>query len=187
MRKTSTATPIVTLLPPHVKGSAAAAPMRKELCKSLAKMAAASSASSAPAASSGSSNGSGLTKMLDNYIIIDIGANLTNKKFSRDLDAVINRAKEAGKFKSQFHNDRFFWSSLGLDYLGLGVGTSIPKEKVYISLYFFLVLGVTKIMVTGTTLQASKDALRLARLNPGVLYSTAGNFFASLLLYSIFR
>ncbi len=29
-------------------------------------------------------------------------------------------------------------------------------------------------MVTGTTLQASKDALRLARLNPGVLYSTAG-------------
>ncbi len=113
MRKASTATPIVTLLPPHVKGSAAAAPMRKELCKSLAKMAAASSASSAPAASSGSSNGSGLTKMLDNYIIIDIGANLTNKKFSRDLDAVINRAKEAGKFKSQFHNDRFFGALWG--------------------------------------------------------------------------
>ncbi len=29
-------------------------------------------------------------------------------------------------------------------------------------------------MVTGTSIQASKDALRLARLNPGFLYSTAG-------------
>ena len=28
---------------------------------------------------------------LDNYIIVDVGANLTNKKFSRDLDAVIQR------------------------------------------------------------------------------------------------
>ena len=28
---------------------------------------------------------------LDNYIIVDIGANLTNKKFNRDLDAVIQR------------------------------------------------------------------------------------------------
>ena len=28
---------------------------------------------------------------LDNYIIVDVGANLTNKKFARDLDAVIQR------------------------------------------------------------------------------------------------
>jgi hypothetical protein len=31
------------------------------------------------------------------YVIVDIGANLTNKKFARDLDSVISRAKEAGK------------------------------------------------------------------------------------------
>jgi len=36
------------------------------------------------------------TSDLDNYIIVDIGANLTNKKFSRDLSAVIQRAKESG-------------------------------------------------------------------------------------------
>jgi len=30
------------------------------------------------------------------YILIDIGANLTNKKFSRDLEAVVRRAKDAG-------------------------------------------------------------------------------------------
>lgn len=34
----------------------------------------------------------------DNLIVIDAGANLTNKKYSRDLDSVIQRAKDAGKF-----------------------------------------------------------------------------------------
>ncbi|TRY72431.1 hypothetical protein TCAL_14908 [Tigriopus californicus] len=72
---------------------------------------------------------SGLMKQLDNYLIVDVGANLTNKKFSRDLDSVVQRAKESG---------------------------------------------VSKIMVTGTSLTASKDALRLSRLYPGVLYGTAG-------------
>ena len=33
---------------------------------------------------------------LSNYILVDIGANLTNKKFSRDLDQVIQRATDAG-------------------------------------------------------------------------------------------
>ena len=66
---------------------------------------------------------------LSNYIIVDIGANLTNKKFSRDLDQVIQRAREAG---------------------------------------------VTKIMVTGTSIHSTKEALRLTRLYPGTLYSTAG-------------
>ena len=43
------------------------------------------------------SNGGTLMKQLDNYIIVDIGANLTNKKFSRDLDSVVQRAKDSGK------------------------------------------------------------------------------------------
>lgn len=36
------------------------------------------------------------------------------------------------------------------------------------------VAGVHKIMVTGTTVQSSKEALRLTRLYPETLYSTAG-------------
>lgn len=66
---------------------------------------------------------------LSNYMIVDIGANLTNKKFSRDLDQVIQRATDAG---------------------------------------------VTKIMVTGTSMHSTKEALRLTRLYPNILYSTAG-------------
>ncbi len=44
-----------------------------------------------------SASGGAIMNQLDNYIIVDIGANLTNKKFARDLDSVIKRAKEAGK------------------------------------------------------------------------------------------
>ena len=80
-------------------------------------------------ADSGVSEPPGMMEKLSNYIIVDIGASLTNKKFSRDLDAVIQRAREAG---------------------------------------------VTKIMVTGTSLHSTKEALRLTRLYPGTLYSTAG-------------
>ena len=48
-------------------------------------------------------NGNGkLMKQLNNYIIVDVGANLTNKKFSRDLDAVIQRAKDSG---TSWNND----------------------------------------------------------------------------------
>lgn len=65
----------------------------------------------------------------ENYIIVDIGANLTNKKYGRDLDSVIQRAKDAG---------------------------------------------VQKIMVTGASLRTSREALRLTRIYPGTLYSTAG-------------
>lgn len=32
----------------------------------------------------------------ENLILIDVGANLTNKKYSRDLDAVIQRAQDSG-------------------------------------------------------------------------------------------
>jgi len=79
--------------------------------------------------SSATTAGEIISKQLDNYIIVDIGANLTSKKFARDLDSVIKRAKDAG---------------------------------------------VTKIMVTGTSVTGSKDALRLSRLYPGSLYCTAG-------------
>ena len=34
----------------------------------------------------------------ENYVIVDIGANLTNKKFTRDLDSVVSRAQDAGQF-----------------------------------------------------------------------------------------
>jgi len=39
---------------------------------------------------------SSMTQCYENYIIVDVGANLTNKKYSRDLDSVIQRAKDAG-------------------------------------------------------------------------------------------
>lgn len=34
----------------------------------------------------------------ENLIVIDVGANLTNKKYSRDLDSVVQRARDAGSF-----------------------------------------------------------------------------------------
>ncbi|GAB6028418.1 hypothetical protein CHUAL_002578 [Chamberlinius hualienensis] len=63
------------------------------------------------------------------YILIDIGANLTNKKFSRDLESVIRRAKDAG---------------------------------------------VQQMIVTGTSVHLSKEALRLTQMHPGTLFCTAG-------------
>lgn len=38
----------------------------------------------------------------------------------------------------------------------------------------FAAVGVQKIMVTGTSVKTSKEALRLTRIYPGTLYSTAG-------------
>lgn len=32
----------------------------------------------------------------ETYLLVDIGANLTNKKYARDLDGVIQRAKDSG-------------------------------------------------------------------------------------------
>jgi hypothetical protein len=37
-------------------------------------------------------------ELYQNLILIDTGSNLTNKKFSRDLDQVIERSKNAGNF-----------------------------------------------------------------------------------------
>jgi len=65
----------------------------------------------------------------ENLILIDAGANLTNKKYSRDLESVIQRAQDSG---------------------------------------------IQKIMVPGTSVKSSKEALRLSRLYPGIIYSTAG-------------
>lgn len=70
-----------------------------------------------------------MTQCYENYILVDVGANLTNKKYVRDLDSVIQRAKDAG---------------------------------------------VQKIMVTGASIKSSREALRLTRIYPGTLYSTAG-------------
>lgn len=37
-----------------------------------------------------------MEKCYENYILIDIGANLTHKKFLKDLESVIERAKDSG-------------------------------------------------------------------------------------------
>ncbi|KAK3926089.1 3'-5' ssDNA/RNA exonuclease TatD [Frankliniella fusca] len=70
-----------------------------------------------------------LQKCFDNYLLVDVGAGLTNKKFAKDLDSVIQRAKDAG---------------------------------------------LTKILVTGSSLRTSKEALRLTRIYPGTIYSSTG-------------
>lgn len=38
-----------------------------------------------------------MQQFYENLILIDVGANLTNKKYSRDLDAVIQRAQDSGQ------------------------------------------------------------------------------------------
>ncbi|KAH8022769.1 hypothetical protein HPB51_005067 [Rhipicephalus microplus] len=65
----------------------------------------------------------------DNYLLVDICANLVNKKFNRDLESVIQRAKDAG---------------------------------------------VRKMIVLGTSLHSTKEALRLTRMHPGTVYCAAG-------------
>lgn len=40
---------------------------------------------------------SNMEKCYENYILIDVGANLTNKKYGRDLDSVIQRARDSGR------------------------------------------------------------------------------------------
>jgi len=32
----------------------------------------------------------------DNYLLIDVGSNMVNKKFNRDLESVLQRAKDSG-------------------------------------------------------------------------------------------
>lgn len=49
--------------------------------------------------------GQNMEQCYENLIVIDIGANLTNKKYSRDLDSVIQRAKDAGMlYWCEFYN-----------------------------------------------------------------------------------
>ena len=52
----------------------------------------------------------------------------------------------------------------------LNISCSAPKCALRMN----AAAGVTKIMVTGTSLHSTKEALRLTRLYPNVLYSTAG-------------
>uniref|UniRef100_A0A1B6MNI3 Deoxyribonuclease TATDN1 n=1 Tax=Graphocephala atropunctata TaxID=36148 RepID=A0A1B6MNI3_9HEMI len=70
-----------------------------------------------------------MKKCYENYILIDTGTNLTNKKFGRDLESVVKRATDAG---------------------------------------------VRKMVVSGNSMKSSREALRLAHIYPGTLYSTAG-------------
>lgn len=35
--------------------------------------------------------------LTSSFVLVDIGANLTNSKYARDLDSVLDRAKDAGK------------------------------------------------------------------------------------------
>ncbi|KAK9497354.1 hypothetical protein O3M35_004687 [Rhynocoris fuscipes] len=70
-----------------------------------------------------------MNKLFENYILVDVGANLTNRKYSRDLESVITRAKDSG---------------------------------------------VQKIIVSSSSLKGSREALRLSRIYPGVLYASAG-------------
>lgn len=37
-----------------------------------------------------------LKENYDNYLLIDAGSNMVNKKFSRDLESVLQRAKDSG-------------------------------------------------------------------------------------------
>jgi hypothetical protein len=37
-----------------------------------------------------------MSRCYENLIVIDAGANLTNKKYARDLDSVVQRAQDAG-------------------------------------------------------------------------------------------
>ena len=129
---------------------------------------------------------------LSNYIIVDIGANLTNKKFSRDLDQVIQRATDSGE-----GGTFIMWANHFVPDIRIINHSMIPSNRYLRHLQIISVLrlyitghqdhqsfklnmkpinhsGVSKIMVTGTSLHSTKEALRLTRLYPDVLYSTAG-------------
>lgn len=47
----------------------------------------------------------------ENLILIDVGANLTNKKYSRDLDAVVQRAQDSGQLHRFSISDRICFFS----------------------------------------------------------------------------
>lgn len=48
------------------------------------------------------------------YLLIDIGANLTNRKFAKDLDAVLQRARDVGESVVKVSESAFL--SFGLTY-----------------------------------------------------------------------
>lgn len=60
------------------------------------------------------------------------------------------------------------------------------KGLVKLTVLNIFVVGVQKIIVAGSSLRTSREALRLARIYPGTLYSTAGKHdivFYDLLLF----
>lgn len=48
----------------------------------------------------GSGDRKAMEQCYENLIVVDVGANLTNKKYQRDLDSVVQRAKDAGKWEA---------------------------------------------------------------------------------------
>lgn len=54
-------------------------------------------------AATNESSGDDMKHCYENLILIDVGANLTNKKYSRDLDAVVQRAQDSGQSSQSKH------------------------------------------------------------------------------------
>lgn len=127
-------------------------------------------------------NESNMEKCYENYILVDIGANLTHKKFMKDLDSVIRRAKDSGKAKSllrlfpSFDFDILRLKDTKTCFVNLSESCRLHKQFNVLEFLFLIsyVLGVQKIMVTGTSMHCSKEALRLSRIYPGSLYCTVG-------------
>ncbi len=94
----------------------------------------------------GENNNTTMMQQFENYIIVDVGANLTNKKFSRDLDSVLQRAKDSGKFydglcRNPFINVPYFTSSMyTYSYLIYIFAFHVIQIKVSVNAAYLVVL-----------------------------------------------
>lgn len=99
------------------------------------------------------------------YFLIDCGTLLTNRKYQKDLDSVVERSKDVGKYiRRAVSSDPKTPEIL-----------SITLIFTYIHLRSSKHTGVVKLVCTGgITLNSVKEALRLTRLYPNTIYCTAG-------------
>jgi hypothetical protein len=83
----------------------------------------------------------------DNYLLIDVGSNMVNKKFSRDLESVLQRAKDSGEFdilNVHINIPHFIHFTLSFEYLIFYLfvlnlfrsNNEIGLTIVYLILYF---------------------------------------------------
>jgi len=72
-----------------------------------------------------------MNKCYENYVLIDVGANLTNKKFMRDLGSVISRAKDAGVQKIIVYSSSLKGSKEALRLTRLYPGTVYATAGVH--------------------------------------------------------